>query len=239
MTHSGMGSSVPTRTASSASTVLLVLRRDDPTWRCFHGAAITVGTGEDDERREDVVRLARLVDASAEEHPTSIGWGGETNAVTVVLETVALVGGVAGSVDYGIRASRVIAKKIVEFWSGLRMKSLTPHFSIGAVTLLCMADLHERLGGEVDGIELVGAFDLAAGTSGTPGFSGAGDPYLLVFGRSDRSWLYLATSAGQVLNFSQGEPLPSDPYSFGWMPPDTEWRPDRGPFLYDWADENT
>ena len=215
----------------------LVALHGDPTARSFRGSAITVGTGEDDERRGDVVRLARRVDASAEAHPTGIGWGGDSHAVTLVLEGLVLVGGVAGGVDYGIRGARLAAKKIVDIWNRLRSASLTPHFSIGAITLLCMADLHERLGGAVDDIGLVSAFDLAGPNSATQGFSGAGDPYLLIFSRADCSWLYLVTSVGQILNFSQGEPLPSDPYSFGWMPPDTECRPDRGPFLYDWANE--
>ena len=209
----------------------------DPTARSFRGAAITVGTGEDDERRRDVVGLARSVDASAEEHPTGIGWGGDTHAVTVVLQGLALAGGVAGGVDYGIKGARLAAKRIVDIWKTLRSESLHPHFSIGAVTLLCMADLHEHLGGAIDGVELVSAFDLAGPNSPTRGFSGAGDPYLLVFGRADCSWMYLVTSVGQILNFSQGEPLPTDPYSFGWMSTDTDWRPDCGPFLYDWAND--
>ena len=68
----------------------------DPAARGFLGVALTVGSGEDDEKRGPHHRVAKEVVDDVRSVASSTGWGGDSHAVTLVLDGLDRVGGVGG-----------------------------------------------------------------------------------------------------------------------------------------------
>jgi hypothetical protein len=90
--------------------------------------------------------------------------------------------------------------------------------SIGALRYLCLADLCQRMGWDsADHLVTLIANDTSGPRLSELNHVGF-EPVLIVFGDRDntRSWSYLVSPYGRVLNFNEGAPLP-DPYG---MPPD-------------------
>ena len=80
-------------------------------------------------------------------------------------------------------------------------------FTLGAAKYLCLADLAQRLGGDIDGVELLWSGDIGQGPGNDVTHSGA-DVFCLFFVRSEATWVYVIDSTGGLLAFARGEPLP-------------------------------
>jgi hypothetical protein len=201
----------------------------EPTARGFLGAALTIGSGEDDENAAYITRVAEEAVGDVRSVGSSMGWGGDTHAVTIVLDGLDRVGGVGGGLVIAWAAVRQACRTVLRIWRRLRQDDrlrAEPDLSVGAVAYLCIADLHAHLDGDIDGVRLVHCADLAGLDSGSFGFSGAGELYLFLFSRAGQTWLYLTTSRGRLLHRSIGKSVPPSMYSLipndGW---DGPWPP--------------
>lgn len=192
---------------------------ENPVQRGFKGVAITLTFEDAAELAGPAIELARSTSGeSVEVEESDVGWGGSAEAVVLVLEWVALIGGVGTAVSGSWALARRHGVRLAELLQTLRNSPESPSrpdLSLGAAVYLCMADLHNWVGGEVDEIELIEARDLTDPRRLEQSFSGGGDPYLLLFDSPNGSWLYLITSQGVVVHRSASGPLPDNPFWHG------------------------
>lgn len=180
----------------------------------------------------------RVVDAG--EDPTDLGAEGRWGEAGRGWSTDALLLVLGG----GILVTNIIAafndwdefiRKVARLWRRLRGTS-TPMLSLGAVKLLCLADLAQR-GCDVRRVGLLFAGDVGGGVHSDLSYSGR-DLFVVLFSR-DRGgfFLYLVDSTGRLLHFAKGDayqPDVEDSEVSGW---DVEDR-SRLPFLLDSATDS-
>ena len=97
------------------------------------------------------------------------------------------------------------AERIGQLWKAIRRRGQPPKLSLGALTMLCVCDLHRRIG-DVSDVRLIWAGDVAAGPQ-QRGFSGE-DLYAVLFARAGKLWVYVVDDVGQVLHFGDGMQSP-------------------------------
>lgn len=215
-----------------------------PTARGFAGVAFTVGAGEDEDESIGPALLTALAndDIDAEVEDTGVGWGGDTSAVAVILNGIELVGTYGGGVTLIGSALWKSSQLVRRAYARIRSIGHDPDMSLGAATLLCAADLHDKIGEQAfERIALLHCSDLHAERGATLGHSGAGELYFVLFGNRESSWVYLVNSRGRLLHQSAGQPLPWSIYwPIGYDPVGidaAEGPPPEPPELYDWRDE--
>lgn len=187
-----------------------------PTGRSFRGVAYTIGLGPeyDEEAGAELLTGARSVEPEIRAERSGLGWGGDSGAVTLVLDAVDRFGGVGGGVVLAWASVRFACNRVAKLWRHLHEKEgLEPDMSVGAVGYLCLADLHDLVHDRFDGIVVVHAGDLMPDAGATIGHSGAGELFLYVFANAQASWVYLANSKGQLLHRSESGSIPR---SFFW-----------------------
>ena len=214
-----------------------------PTARGFLGVAFTVGTGEETDPTvaEHAVQALASDDIEAESRSSGIGWGGDSGAVSIVLRSIEAIDTYGGGAYLVGSALWVSGKVVRRAFARLRRLGHEPDMSLGAISLLCAADLHDEIGDDAFGtVSLLHAEDMQAGNGATLGHSGTGELYLVLFGNKQGSWAYIASSRGRLLHRSKGSPLPWTLYwPTGYDPLDSEEfdsRPEP-PELYDWSRE--
>lgn len=125
---------------------------------------------------------------------TGMGRGADGPAIAVAFIAIAAaVGHVNDWFD--------TAERIGRLWKAIRRRGRPPKLSLGAVTMLCICDLHRRIG-DVSDIQLIWTGDVAAGPQ-ERGFSGE-DLYGVLFARAGKLWVYIVDDLGQVIHFGDG-----------------------------------
>jgi hypothetical protein len=99
----------------------------------------------------------------------------------------------------GIHGWIVAAEKTRELWRRLKQRRPRPLLSLGALILLCTADLHERLG-DLSGVELAGARDAGDRPPDDLTYTDE-DVYEVEFRRREppERWVYEVDSLGNLL----------------------------------------
>lgn len=137
--------------------------------------------------------------------PASIGRGadGLGIALQVAAVTLQVTGGLVGLVEF--------AKLVGRTWKRL-FRHKPPMLSLGALKMLCIADLSEREG-DLQGVELLFAGDVTRG----PDISHTGlDMFMVVFIRQDQSfygiggqlWFYIVDSYGRIVHQGEAQHVP-------------------------------
>lgn len=152
---------------------------------------------------ENALAIEGILDApegvTLERRQTSVGRGWEGVAEAVVIGATAVV------------TTIQLAEYVARAWKWLRRKAREQEgsiaFSLGAAKYLCLADLARRLGGDIEGVELLWSGDIGHGPRNDVTHSGV-DVFCLFFVRSEATWVYVIDSTGGLLAFAQGGPLP-------------------------------
>lgn len=137
--------------------------------------------------------------------PASIGRGADGLGLAIQIVTAALqaTGGIVGLVEF--------AKLVGRTWKRLFRKK-PPMLSLGAVKMLCIADLAEREG-DLQGVELLFAGDVSRG----PDLSHTGfDLFMVAFLRQDQSvygtggqlWFYIVDAYGRIVHQGEAQHVP-------------------------------
>ncbi|MDW3214100.1 MAG: hypothetical protein R8G01_08905 [Ilumatobacteraceae bacterium] len=214
---------------------------EEPTARGFGGVALTIHTSGGDDGENDPREEAEIVEAltasglDVRAEPTGVGWGGDSGALTVVLESLAAVGTYGGGAVLSWQAIKMSVNSLVSALRTIAGRSAHVHLSLGAMTYLCLADLHDLVGEEFEGVRLVHAGELNPALGSTLGYSGAGELYTVLLVNRRSSWLYLVDSNGHLLHRSEGHPPQFGMYSIaGYFEDMTE---QALPKIYDWTVE--
>lgn len=119
------------------------------------------------------------------------GAAGYGLAVAVIGLTIAAGAGIHGWI--------VAAERVRALLKRLRHRHPPPLLSLGALILLCAADLHDRIG-DLAGVELASARDVGDGPPGELAYA-PGDVYEVEFRRGEPPgrWVYSVDSLGNVL----------------------------------------
>ena len=212
---------------------------EEPTARAFAGVAITVHTlggedGENDPREEaEIVAALTASGLDVNSQQTGVGWGGDAGALTVVPESLAAIGTYGGG---AVLSWQVVKGSVNSLLAALRKiagRSASVHLSLGAMTYLCLGDLHDRIGADLDGVRLVHAGELNPAQGSSLGYSGAGELYTVLLVNRTNSWLYLVDSNGHLLHRSKGHPPQFGMYSIAGYFDDVVEQ--HLPRIYDWT----
>lgn len=184
-----------------------------PGSRSFQGVRFTVVVQDDQDRltreaREIVRSVADGEDLAHSEETDGVGWGGDVEAISFVIEFTERVGGVAGGAVVLAAGARKAAQTVGRLYRRLRKGGKEPLMSLGALTALCFADLIREKKDDWQGFHLHAALDLnPVGGGGSFGHGGYGELYLVMFTRCDESWVYVITEKGRLINRSKGGPI--------------------------------
>jgi hypothetical protein len=129
--------------------------------------------------------------------PTSIGRGAE--GLGLALQILEVTGIVTGSILGVVETAKLIAR----FWKRLLRKKGPPMLSMGAIKMLCIADLANRVE-DLTGFEILHADDVSGGSE----TSHTGLDLFLVlflrreptFGVAGELWIYLVDAHGKVVH---------------------------------------
>ena len=186
--------------------------RSEPSSRSFTGIRFTIIVQDDEERLASEAR--QIVTSFAEtEHVETcaaadgVGWGGDVEAISFVLEFTERIGGVAGGAVVLAAGARKVAQAVTRLYQRLRKHGKQPLMSLGALTALCFADLIRQKQEDWQGFRLHSALDLDPAAGGMYGHGGYGELYLVMFTRADESWVYVVTEKGQLISRSRGAPI--------------------------------
>ncbi len=162
--------------------------------------------GGQEPTQEDAAKVAKEIagEAAGEEGleirgvPSSVGRG--ASGAGIALQVLGIIADVGGSVA----AIVVSAKAVARFWKRLFRTKGPPMLSLGAIKLLCIADLAQRET-TLEGIELLHAIDVT-GVIADIDHTGL-DLFLITFvrplpgyqGEGDL-WFYVVDTYGQVIH---------------------------------------
>ena len=221
------------------------LRRisEEPTARAFAGVALTIHTlggddGENDAEEElEILKALTACGLDVSSEQTGVGWGGDAGALTVVLDSLAAIGTYGGGAVLSWHAVKESVNALLTALRKISGRSAQVHLSLGAMTYLCLGDLHDLIGEDFDGVRLVHAGELNPAHGSTLGYSGNGELYSVLFVNRTRSWLYLVDSSGHLLHRSEGHPPQFGMYSIAGYFDDVYEQ--NLPRIYDWNEEES
>jgi hypothetical protein len=216
---------------------------EEPTARAFAGVALTIHTLGGDDGENDPLEEVEIVEAltasglDVSSEQTGVGWGGDSAALTVVLDSLAAIGSYGGGAVLSWHAVKGSVNALLTALRKIAGRSAQVHLSLGAMTYLCLGDLHDLIGEDFDGVRLVHAGELNPAQGSTLGYSGAGELYSVLFVNRTKSWLYLVDSDGHLLHRSEGHPPKFGMYSIAGYFADVHEQ--NLPRIYDWTAEES
>lgn len=122
---------------------------------------------------------------------------------------------------------------VVRIWRKLRERGEVPLISLGSAIQLCGEDLRQRLPKDsLEGVRCVSAADHTPGGEHETSHTGGG-LFVVIFADQNTNWTYLVSDKGEVINYSQGPPLPTTAQYLSNLPVDWDKEQPDYPLLGD------